>query len=78
MWKNFGLFKLSQQVVELYSENARKKEITIKSRVYPEHEIYADSNDEAITKYHQGEWYDYSVSDFTDTHKLIEIREETE
>ena len=34
--------------------------------------------DEAITKYHQGKWYDYSVSDFTDTHKLIEIREETE
>ena len=41
------------------------------------HEIY-DTLDEAITKYHQGKWYDYSVSDFTDTHKLIEIREETE
>ena len=45
---------------------------------YADLEIYADSKDEAITKYHQGEWYDYSVSDFTDTHKLKEIREETE
>ena len=45
---------------------------------YADLEIYADLKDEAITKYHQGKWYDYSVSDFTDTHKLIEIREETE
>jgi PAS domain S-box-containing protein len=42
--ENVSLFKLSQQVVELYLENARNKGIVIKSRVYPEHEIYADSN----------------------------------
>ena len=42
--ENISLFKISQQVVELYIDNARKKGIYLKNRVKPEHEVYADNN----------------------------------
>ena len=39
---------------------------------------YADNQDEALAKYHRGDFspYDYDVSDFTDTHTLLGVREE--
>ena len=45
---------------------------------YADIEIYADNQDEALAKYHRGDFspYDYDVSDFTDTHTLLGVREE--
>ena len=44
---------------------------------YADIEIYADNQDEALAKYHRGDFspYDYDVSDFTDGHELIEVKE---
>ncbi len=42
--EGIALFKVSQQVVELNVDNARKKGVSIKNRVKPEHEVYADNN----------------------------------
>lgn len=42
--ESLSLFKVSQQVVELYIDNARKKGVFLKNRVKPEHEVYADNN----------------------------------
>ena len=44
---------------------------------YADIEIYADNQDEALAKYHRGDFspYDYDVSDFTDGHQLIEVKE---
>ena len=41
-------------------------------------EILAENQEEALAKYHAGDFgcYDYEVSDFTDTHTLLGIREE--
>ena len=40
--------------------------------------IEAETKEEALAKYHRGDFspYDYDVSDFTDTHTLLGVREE--
>ena len=45
---------------------------------YADIEIQAENQEEALAKYHAGDFgcYDYEGSDFTDTHTLLGIREE--
>ena len=67
--------------MQKYSEvqTMTKKFIIEESFVsYADIEIYADNQDEALAKYHRGDFspYDYDVSDFTDTHTLLGVREE--
>ena len=40
--------------------------------------IEAETEEQALAKYHRGDFspYDYDVSDFTDTHTLLGVREE--
>ena len=47
---------------------------------YADIEILAENEEEALAKYEAGDFgcYDYDVSDFTDTHTLLGIREETQ
>ena len=47
---------------------------------YADIEIYADSKDEALAKYHRGDYpmTNYSVSDFTDNYTLLAITAEGE
>ena len=47
---------------------------------YADIEILAENQEEALAKYQAGDFgcYDYDVSDFTDTHTLLGIREETQ
>ena len=47
---------------------------------YADIEIIAENEEEALAKYEAGDFgcYDYDVSDFTDTHTLLGIREETQ
>ena len=47
---------------------------------YADIEILAENQEEALAKYEAGDFgcYDYDVSDFTDTHTLLGIREETQ
>ncbi|MBN1301099.1 MAG: PAS domain S-box protein [Melioribacteraceae bacterium] len=42
--ENIGLFKITQQVVDLNYENAGRKGVILKNRVSPELEVYADQN----------------------------------
>jgi len=47
---------------------------------YADIEILAENQEEALAKYHAGDFgcYDYNVSDFTDDHTLLGVREETQ
>jgi len=45
---------------------------------YADIEIYAENKDEALAKYHRGDWENYSISDYKDDYNLLEIREETQ
>ena len=47
---------------------------------YADIEILAENQEEALAKYEAGDFgcYDYDVSDFTDSHTLLGIREETQ
>ena len=47
---------------------------------YADVTIYAETEEEAISLYNRGHYRDsdYDVSDFTDGHELINVREETE
>ena len=47
---------------------------------YADIEILAENQEEALAKYQAGDFgcYDYDVSDFTDTHTLLGVREETQ
>ena len=44
---------------------------------YADVEIYAENEEDARRQYHRGDFspYDYDVSDFTDGHELIEVKE---
>lgn len=42
--ENIGLFQVVQQVMDLFIDNAKKKGVTLKNKVNPLHEIFADSN----------------------------------
>ena len=47
---------------------------------YADIEIYAENEDEALAKYHSGDFSmsNYSISDYKDDYNLLEIREETQ
>ena len=47
---------------------------------YADIEIYAENEDEALAKYHSGDFSmsNYSISDYKDDFNLLEIREETQ
>ena len=47
---------------------------------YADIEIYAESKDEALAKYHRGDFSmsNYSISDYKDDYNLLDIREETQ
>ena len=47
---------------------------------YADIEILAENQEEALAKYQAGDFgcYDYDVSDFTDSHTLLGVREETQ
>ena len=47
---------------------------------YADIEIYAENEDEALAKYHRGDFSmsNYSISDYKDDFNLLEIREETQ
>ena len=47
---------------------------------YADIEILAENQEEALAKYQAGDFgcYDYDVSDFTDFHTLLGVREETQ
>ena len=47
---------------------------------YADIEILAENQEEALAKYQAGDFgcYDYNVSDFTDSHTLLGVREETQ
>ena len=47
---------------------------------YADIEIYAESKDEALAKYHRGDYpmSNYSISDYKDDYNLLDIREETQ
>lgn len=42
--ENIGLFQISQQVIDLYTDNAKKKGVLLKNRINPLHEVHADFN----------------------------------
>lgn len=42
--ENLVLFRISQQVVDLFVDNAKKKGVLLRNRSNPSHEIFADSN----------------------------------
>ena len=42
--ENLVLYQISQQVVDLFYDNAKKKGVILKNRTNPIHEIFADSN----------------------------------
>ena len=47
---------------------------------YADIEIYAENKDEALAKYHSGDFSmsNYSISDYKDDYNLLDIREETQ
>ena len=47
---------------------------------YADIEIYAENKDEALAKYHRGDFSmsNYSISDYKDDYNLLDIREETQ
>ena len=47
---------------------------------YADIEIYAENKDEALAKYHRGDYpmSNYSISDYKDDYNLLDIREETQ
>ena len=45
---------------------------------YADIEIYAEDKDEALAKYHRGDWKNYSVSDYKDDFNLLAITAEGE
>ena len=47
---------------------------------YADIEIYAEDKDEALAKYHRGDYpmSNYSISDYKDDYNLLDIREETQ
>ena len=47
---------------------------------YADVEIYAENEDEALAKYHRGDFSmsNYSISDYKDDFNLLDIREETQ
>ena len=42
--ENLVLFRISQQVVDLFIDNAKKKGVLLRNRTNPIHEVHADSN----------------------------------
>ena len=45
---------------------------------YADVEIYAENEEDARRQFQNGNYQYYDVSDFTDGHELINVREETE
>ena len=47
---------------------------------YADIEIYAENKDEALAKYHRGDFpmSNYSISDYKDDYNFLDIREETQ
>ena len=56
----------------------KKFRFTEKFISYADVEIYAENEDDARRQFQNGNYQYYDVSDFTDGHELISVREVTE
>ena len=60
------------------SKGSRKSVFTEKFISYADVEIYAENEEDARRQFQNGNYQYYDVSDFTDGHELISVREVTE
>ena len=59
-------------------KGSRKFVFTEKFIAYADVEIYAENEEDARRQFQNGNYQYYDVSDFTDGHELISVREVTE
>ena len=61
--------------VQTMSKGSRKFVFTEKFISYADVEIYAENEEHARLQFQNGNYQYYDVSDFTDGHELIEVKE---